>query len=404
MSRRRNNRRRNNRRNVQVPAAKSAQITNRGALRSITLTHREYVQQIVVSEGGGPNQVTKIPLQPGLETSFPWLSAISRRFESYRFTRLMFEYIPDVGSTTDGSLAICPDYDPADDNQHASKATLLSFEDAVRGPLWTPLRMVCSPRNLRKRTSWYTRGETQIGDVKLTDAGNLWLSLSYEGDQTTIGELWVTYTIVLITPQLEQDPTERFVGTKLYDSDQYESPFAGLVVRDNTLNDALSIIAPKAFEIYRPGLYQFMYYVQPLIDMIPGQYFNPQWMAPLVPTQEYGDSGLVQDTHTVSATDTGVNTDGETFKVTIIADNTTTQDNPLKVTWTGLTSWGAAVSEVAYNVFSMIRLYEDVKGILGQFKAHTNFVKALPRLEAQELIETHLARVTQARVRDTQRR
>ena len=134
--------------NVQAPASMGVMLTNGGALRTMTLSHREYVKPIVVS-APGPNQVTRYRIQPGDLQHFPWLSEIALRFESYKFLELSLEYIPDVGTDTQGSIAICPDYDAADDNSGASKGKLLAFEDSVRGPLWNTLTCRCTTRIFR---------------------------------------------------------------------------------------------------------------------------------------------------------------------------------------------------------------------------------------------------------------
>lgn len=399
MSRRRR-RRNNNRRNVQVPAAQSAQITNRNALRSITIKHREYVQQLTVDSGGGPNQVTKIIIQPGIEESFPWLSAVARRFESYRFTQLSYEYIPDVGSTTDGSIALCPDYDPGDDNTHASKATLLSFEDSVRGPLWAPLRMVCNPRNLKKRTSWYTRGIHLNADAKLMDTGNLWVSLNYDGDLVTMGEIWVTYTVVLITPQLENEPTERALFSQDYRQDQAHTPFIPLYQDYNRLTDVIDIVNANTLSLTQPGLYDFSYFVEPLGEA--GKYFDPLWMTEVIPSQDVGQSGVETKIHTVASRNGAADqTDSEHLSAWILADNTTTKDNPVHLNWVGLAA-DTFIDSVLKKRMQITRVEEDVKNIMLSIRTSQRFVPAVPHHEARERVEEGLA-IYQARLLRRQR-
>ena len=127
---------------VTQPSAKSAVIRNTGALRTLRLRHREMIFDL---EGlHDPGIAAVLPLNPGLQTSFPWLSNIANNFETYKFNSLSVEFIPAVGTSTDGALSIAPDYDATDNDELLSKRTLLAFEDTVRGPLWQAFTMTSS--------------------------------------------------------------------------------------------------------------------------------------------------------------------------------------------------------------------------------------------------------------------
>jgi hypothetical protein len=216
MSRRKRNRnsknpktRNGNIKRLSRPVAQSCQVTNRGALKSLHLKHREFVTDLVQDDIGGTNQIRRIHIQPGLETTFPWLGQIAQRFETYRFQELRFRFIPSLGTQTNGSIALCPDYDAGDDNTEATKATLLAFEDSVRGPIWAELVLNCSGKNLTKSKEFYTR-RGDLGpnlDIKTYDTGALYITLNTSLDEdTVVGELWVEYAITFFTPQLETDP------------------------------------------------------------------------------------------------------------------------------------------------------------------------------------------------------
>jgi hypothetical protein len=103
---------------------------------------------------------------------------------------------------------ITPDYDPSDYNVELSKGKLFSFQDAKRGPLWCPMTVVCTPKNLNKQKTYYTRSGTLLPnlDIKTYDPCSLNILVSgYTTDDMEIGELWIEYTVVLETPQSE-DP------------------------------------------------------------------------------------------------------------------------------------------------------------------------------------------------------
>ena len=213
-------RRRNNRQRKQVaprgnrnttvtrtrraPAAQTQIITNRGTLRTLRLSHKEMVDDIEIPETSGVLQTFEV--NPGLPSCFPWLSQIAQRFETYNFNSLSFHWVTAVPTSTAGTIAIIPDYDPADDNSLASKKELLSFEDSVRGSWWSNFTMKSTPRNLRKRKAYYVRGQDLAAnlDIKTYDVAQLHLYKSGTAD-TVGGELWVEYDISFHTPQMKHE-------------------------------------------------------------------------------------------------------------------------------------------------------------------------------------------------------
>jgi hypothetical protein len=180
-------------------------IRNGGAMRSMTITHREYVMDLSQID---PVTNQQFPVNPGLSSMFPWLAPIATRFESYRFKKLNFLFVPTLSTTTNGAILITPDYDPSDYNVELTKGKLFSFQDAKRGPLWCPMTVVCTPKNLNKQKTYYTRSGTLLPnlDIKTYDPCSLNILISgYGTNDKEIGELWIEYTIVLETPQSE-DP------------------------------------------------------------------------------------------------------------------------------------------------------------------------------------------------------
>jgi hypothetical protein len=110
-----------------------------------------------------------------------------------------------LSSSTDGVIAICPDYDAADDDGSLEKRELLAFEDSVRSNLWSKVTCRCSPSNLNKYKERFTRHGALSSnlDIKLYDAVKMHYLLSDDkADGTLLGEIWVEYSIDLFTPQL----------------------------------------------------------------------------------------------------------------------------------------------------------------------------------------------------------
>lgn len=378
MGRKVRRRRKRRKQQVQAPAARGVTLTNRGFLKSMTVTHREYIRDLV-NILPGPNQISKVRIQPGDDVSFPWLSDIALRFESYVFTSLSLEYIPDVGTDTNGSIAICPDYDPADDNSSASRAKLFAFEDSVRGPLWNPMQCDCTRQNLRKRNTYFSARNGFKEGEGLYDTGNFWVSLNYEGDEPTIGELWVKYTIVLSTPQLEPEAVSRTEFRKEYLASEYDQPFKDLITTVNSPENGISVFNPNTIQFTNPGVYGILMHLAPALLSGAQRYFNDAWKnTPQLFQDNPADSALTISSHEVARKDSGVNdfADNEILIGYLTVDHNTTADRPLQFWWDG---WSTDVNypySDAQVFISFVRTNE--------FVAISDCIRALPLADAPE--------------------
>nr|QYF49889.1 MAG: hypothetical protein 2 [Zhejiang sediment noda-like virus 1] len=181
---------------TRVPAIKA---TTRG----VVVAHREYIQDVTAADANFRN--TTFSVNPGLATTFPWLSAIAGRFESYLFRRLHFIYEPICPTTTPGAVMMAVDYD-AVDSAPTSKVVLMAYRGAVRSAPWNITRFDATRGDLRKfgvqrfvRTSSNPAGS----DLKTYDVGNLQLATqNTPGAPTTLGELYVEYEVEFFTPQI----------------------------------------------------------------------------------------------------------------------------------------------------------------------------------------------------------
>jgi hypothetical protein len=187
---------------VSVPSGRSMIVHNRNkALKTLTISHREYVTDVSTIDG---SQLSHIEVNPALPLSFPWLAQIARQFETYKFLKLHYLYVPNVGSSTDGRIVIAPDYDAADVDP-ISVNILMNYEDCASSPLWNPLGCYCSRVNLNKRVAYYTRFQTLADnlDVKTYDTAKLFIHTT-GASAKVVGGLFVDYTIVLRTPQIQE--------------------------------------------------------------------------------------------------------------------------------------------------------------------------------------------------------
>lgn len=189
-----------------VPAAMgSLKITGRpktepvGSQGDCRIVHREYLGDVPMAASFQSN---KYAINPGLARTFPWLSTVANRYESYRFNRLRFCFETSCSSTQTGSVLLIPDYD-AIDAAPLDKIQALSYRNSARAQAWLSFCQESSREDLNKQKSYFVRpGANPAGtDIRLFDVGNMFLCVQ-GSDTNTVGELWVEYDVHLMTPQI----------------------------------------------------------------------------------------------------------------------------------------------------------------------------------------------------------
>jgi hypothetical protein len=165
---------------------------------NVLIKHREYLKDITGSTEDFSLQES-IPIQPGLQTSFPWLSSIANKYESYVFRKLSLRYLTMSPTSETGYLAFIPDYDPKD-SAPDSKTKAMQNQNAMRVCPWDNKTLAFGRENLHKRKTYFTRfsSESELG---LHDIGNLFVIVGGNQTENSLGELWWEYEIELMTPQ-----------------------------------------------------------------------------------------------------------------------------------------------------------------------------------------------------------
>lgn len=167
------------------------------------ISHKEFIADI--SSTGANFAVSSYAVNPGIVRSFPWLSTIAQNYESYLFKNLVFHYKPICPTSTAGVTMVAVDYD-AQDAAPVSKVAINCFAETVSTSVWSPINHNCLKQNLKKfGVQRYIRTGTQptSTDVKTYDVGNLFVATSNTPTTAaTLGEIWVSYTVHLFTPQM----------------------------------------------------------------------------------------------------------------------------------------------------------------------------------------------------------
>lgn len=227
------------------------------------VTHREYLCDVALRD---VLTVRTFALNPGLSTSFPWLSKLAERFESYLFRSLRVVYVPTVGTSARGSVVMAVDYDAAD-SAPTDKVSLLSYHGAVKTQVWSPAVMACDRPDLQKfGVQRYIRyGTAPSPDIHAYDVGNLFVAsygadVSY--DKTDAGEIYLEYTVDLITPQMSSS-SDAFEESALIvpgGTVSLSRPFG----TTPTIKGGLPLTLPEPEAGYED--------YQPLAFSVPGQY------------------------------------------------------------------------------------------------------------------------------------
>jgi hypothetical protein len=260
-----------------APTAFGSTMRTRNPLRNLTVSHREYITDI--NSNGTGTQTIEFEVNPGLPVAFPWLSTLANSFETYVFTKLQYIFVPTLSTNTNGAVAFCPDYDAADDNSTKSKTELMSFQDSIRGNLWSGMTMSCTSSNLHKQKQFFVRSDVLVNnlDIKMYDVLRLFVVLSDAlADGEIVGELWVDYTIQLQTPQLNSIAIDVQSWSTVSNADyDYNYPLysktstsvgnmlsEGVIGKANPLTD----IWAKTIKFFQPGSYQFVLYMNGIQD------------------------------------------------------------------------------------------------------------------------------------------
>jgi len=141
------------------------------------------------------------PLNPGIGITFPWLSLQAQGWEKYHFNRLTFKYYTRTSTTTIGSIMLIPDYD-ASDVAPLSETIAASYHGVVEDAPWKDITLNCDNR-LLNGDKFVRQGTLPANnDIKLYDAGNLFIGTTDGNALTAWGKLWVEYDITFINQQL----------------------------------------------------------------------------------------------------------------------------------------------------------------------------------------------------------
>lgn len=173
------------------------------------MTHREYIKDILSEEDF---TVEGFKINPGLQTTFPWLATIAQQFEQWRPLGIVFQFkstSADALNSTNtalGTIIMATDYNAASSN-FVGKQQMDNTEYVTSTkPSCSVLHPIeCSPAESPTDVYYVRTGAVPSGqDPRLYDLGNFQIAAVGSQAEAVVGELWVTYQIELLKPVLTE--------------------------------------------------------------------------------------------------------------------------------------------------------------------------------------------------------
>lgn len=174
----------------------------------IRFRRKEYLGDISTLVKGF--SITNFPINPGVATTFPWLSKIAPNFEQYKIHGLVFQFVSTSAvaiSSTDpalGKLIMASEYDvsqPLFNSTRAMLATLFSNYGKPSDDLIHAIE--CDRSKSLAETLFVRSGPVPAGsNIQLYDMANFQVASEGLPSATNIGGLWVSYDISFMKPRL----------------------------------------------------------------------------------------------------------------------------------------------------------------------------------------------------------
>lgn len=179
-----------------------------GKHRSTIIRHREYIGDVISSGTTGAFKIETYDLNPGLINTFPWLAGVANNFEEWKPHGMVWCFKTASGSVTTsqslGTVIMATQYnvnDPTFTNKQQMENYQFGCSTVPASDLLHPIE--CDPKQTTFGTIYDIRDGPADGDQRLYDIGKFSIATQgIPGTNVNLGELWVTYEIELLKPQL----------------------------------------------------------------------------------------------------------------------------------------------------------------------------------------------------------
>jgi len=171
----------------------------------VVISHSEFIDT-VISNGDGGFHITRYQINPGLASTFNWLSNVAGQYDRYRWIRLTFYYVPAASSTEKGRLSMAYSKDPTQAFP-ATGSQMFQIVPNEETNLWSPAELTSfGSKEMFVRTFGTNQlaQSTFVTDLKTTDDGTLFVATNLADTSTTVGEIYCYYEVELYNPVYDQ--------------------------------------------------------------------------------------------------------------------------------------------------------------------------------------------------------
>lgn len=291
------------------------------------IRHREFICNVLGTTSDF--RALTLPIQPGMDETFPWCHLTAQGFTSYKMLGAVIEFNSLYGQISAGGylgyVAMATQYnsmEPAFTNKESLVTSEYANSKRTDQSFMHPLE--CSPEQQVLKQQYIRSGDLpDNSDLKFYDLGNFTIATGGQAtDNAIVGELWITYEIAFFQPKLARS------GANYINADHWTStlatsvsPFGDNVVQTTGSTMQGSSIATNQY--YFPpltvkGIYKMTYITQ---STVPGVYIPPG-VSSFHNVRWHESIDLSASNHNVDFPGTGVFTSysftGKTFYVEVI--------------------------------------------------------------------------------------
>jgi hypothetical protein len=243
---------------------------------ALTITNREYIKDIY---GPGNTNFTNdsLPLNPGLQNSFPWLSQVAANYAEYEMIQCVMEYrtLVDASNNTDGvngEIILTTQYNVSAPD-FSDKTSMLQNYGSQSGKATESHShgVECDPKKNPGDGHKYIRTSPVQPDEDLKTYDHAKFELALNNIPTTyqnkvLGELWIYYTVRLHKPRL-------YVSRGLFNKSDYYRVSPGnttsmpMMGDDDDDNNKVSCLGPYTGTVTNNTLTNDAY----LLNLLRGQ-------------------------------------------------------------------------------------------------------------------------------------
>jgi hypothetical protein len=182
-----------------------------------TVRHAELVADLLSTAG---EQVIGLDINPGLETSFPWLSGIANEFQSYKLRDLKYLYNPQEGTDTNGAIVAGVLADSSADLPSQDR-DIASLDRGIAAGLNRPLcvDVADAQLNVIGPNKFVRSTNTTNAERRTSDSGKLVFKLNSAAVPVTepVGYLMTSYEVELRHPVGQDQQTSTTTETLIAD-------------------------------------------------------------------------------------------------------------------------------------------------------------------------------------------